>query len=553
MLFLSAVEGCKCYCSESTYTAIGGDKIISYMQSGCFIVDSVFNNISTEFSGLSAISSSKFIRGQRTFLNWTGSRITLRDVAAIEPREDNYFNWNRTSVFDFIDSSVDISRGVFATADGSGQNRSLFSVFLRIVDSSTGGNVQDALVSYAGRTTASATTLSDGLASFELVTRETAGSGTANPIATADFSAYTFSIKSYLHNEVLRSDVVNNTVGSLALPSVLNLIPDTGISQANPATVGGYSGISHTTAAFTLSGILTLSQVYDSRKLYWRSNAGVNCPAQEGFVADFGTANATLSAPANNPAITAKYTTATTSGTLALSVAGDYSATPWVIGSAVTVAPGSTSLAGWTLTGSTINVSSESATVFVSSTAGITAGSNVTLLLQSTLTLTGFPNGSRVVVSQSGRTQDLVNGQDSPYTFTGPAGGYGVVISAAGYKDLAFSVDLSTSQAIPVSMISESSTQQVDQALSRFIQFMRSDSRYSTMLTEALAVSALRDEAFTVRLGLWSSAEFKVAWNALIASSSITDPTSGEVAAWTGYLSQSGYMGISFTVSGGIN
>jgi len=127
------------------------------------------------------------------------------------------------------------------------------------------------------------------------------------------------------------------------------------------------------------------------------------------------------------------------------------------------------------------------------------------------------------------------------------------VISAAGYKDLAFSVDLSTSQAIPVSMVLASSSQQVDQALSRFIQFMRADSRYGVMLNEALAVSALRDEAFTVRLGLWSSTEFKSAWNALIASSSITDPTSGEVAAWTGYLAQSGYMGISFTPAGGIS
>jgi hypothetical protein len=274
---------------------------------------------------------------------------------------------------------------------------------------------------------------------------------------------------------------------------------------------------------------------------------------QEGFVANFGTADITLSAPANNPAITAKYTSATTSGTLTLSAQGDYSTTPWVAGSTVTVAPGSTRLAGWTLTGSTINVSSGSATVFVSSTAGITAGSNVTILQQSTLTLTGFPNGSRVVVSQSGRTQDLVNGQNPPYVFTGPAGGYGVVISAAGYKDLVFSVDLSTSQSIPVSLVLATSSQQVDQALSRFIQFMRADSRYSTMLTEALAVSGLKDEAFTVRLGLWSSTEFKAAWNALIASSSITDPTSGEVAIWTGYLSQAGYMGIAFTASGGIN
>jgi hypothetical protein len=554
MVFLSTVEGCKAYCSEPTYTdGLGGSKIIHYMQSGGLIADSNFNNISTEFAGPTTVSSSKFIRAQRTFLNWAGVRITLRNVAAIEPREDNYFNGDRNSVFSFVDSVVDISRGSFYDSGGSLQNESVSSIFLRVADSVTAGNVQGALVSYGGRTTASVTTPSDGAASFELITKETTGSGISSPIATTDHSAYTFSIKSYLHKEVLRAETVNNTVGSSAIPSVLNIAPDTGVTQANTATVGSYSGISHATGAFTLSGTLTLSQAYDSRKLYWRNSAGVSCPVQEGLTANFGAANITLSAPANNPAITAKYTTATTSGTLTLSAQGDYSATPWVIGSAVTVAPGSTRLAGWALTGATINVSSGSATVFVSSTAGITAGANVTILQQATLTLTGFPNGSRIVVSQSGRTQDLVNGQNPPYTFTGPAGGYGVVISAAGYKDLAFSVDLSTSQAIPVSMISESSTQQVDQALSRFIQFMRADSRYTAMLTEALAVSGLRDEAFTVRLGLWSSAEFKVAWNALIASSSITDPTSGEVAVWTGYLAQSGYAGISFTVAGGIN
>jgi hypothetical protein len=554
MVFLSAVEGCKVYCSESTYTTgLGGSKIIHYMQSGGFIVDSNFNNISTEFAGPTTVSSSKFIRAQRTFLNWAGSRITLRNVAAIEPREDNYFNGDRNSVFSFVDSAVDISRGSFYDSGGSLQNESVSSIFLRVVDSVTTGNVQDALVSYAGRTTASVATSSGGTVNFELITRETTGSGTSSPIATTDHSAYTFSIKSYLHKEVLRAETVNNTVGAPAIPSVLNITPDAGVTQANTSTVSGYSGVSHTAGAFALSGPLTLSQVYDSRKLYWRNNAGVSCPVQEGFAANFGTANITLPAPANNPAITAKYTSATTSGTLTLSAQGDYSTTPWVAGSTVTVAPGSTRLAGWTLTGSTINVSSGSATVFVSSTAGITAGSNVTILQQSTLTLTGFPNGSRVVVSQSGRTQDLVNGQNPPYVFTGPAGGYGVVISAAGYKDLVFSVDLSTSQSIPVSLVLATSSQQVDQALSRFIQFMRSDTRYSTMLTEALAVSGLRDEAYTVRLGLWSSAEFKSAWNALIAHASITDPTSGEVAIWTGYLSQAGYMGISFTVSGGID
>lgn len=196
-------------------------------------------------------------------------------------------------------------------------------------------------------------------------------------------------VRSYLH---LKPDLVmspSSEIGKIKADGSVDfyadfvLAGDAGVTATNTSTVGAYSGITNTTGAITLSGTLTLSQVYDSRKLYWRNNDGVSCPVQDGFTADFGSADITLSAAANNPATTAKYTAGTTTGTATLSAAGNYSGTPWTrpSGSTTTVAPGSTSLVGWTLTGSTINVSSGAATVTVSSLSGITAGSGVTLVL----------------------------------------------------------------------------------------------------------------------------------------------------------------------------
>lgn len=181
------------------------------------------------------------------------------------------------------------------------------------------------------------------------------------------------------------------------------LVVDTGVTQTNTTTVSGYSGISNSTGSFNLSGTLTLSQVYDSRKLYWRNNDGVSAPSKVGDSADFGTCNITIAAPSNNPATTAKYARATLTGTLTLSAAGTYSSTPWDIVSTgiVVVAPGSTNLEGWTFeSGATINVSSGTAIVTVDTTTGITVGSGVTLQVpQASVEAINFASGTRVQVS----------------------------------------------------------------------------------------------------------------------------------------------------------
>ena len=529
-------------------------------------------NSSPVISGLKMITPQKAVIVLQAGLNISG-------VTVVEPTY-SYDIYDNSSVY-FIDSGVDLTKGAGNANTGTNPlavNQA--SQYLKIT--SGGSAISNAYVAYSGRTNANVTTPASGLANFTLNYEETniptgTGGAIATPVAVVDYSSYTRVVRSYLHLALTEPVSVNAPLGSSANPYTVSLIGDAGITQTNTTTVAAYTGISCTTTTVSVSGARTLPEVYDFTKLHWWNNGGV-APSLSVTVADFGTrslsflgttanagtkfrdglrtssGNITISSPSS-----LSVPIETTSGTVTLSAAGSYAALRGVIGASaivVVTGGGTTNLQGWTFeSGTQITRDSGSATVIVdpAELSKVTAGTGVTLLLQSTLTLTGFPNGSRVAVSQSGRTQDLVNGQDSPYVFTGPAGGYGVVISADGYKDLVFSVDLSTSQAIPVSLVLASSSQQVDQALSRFIQFMRVDSRYSVMLTEALAVSGLRDEAYTVRLGLWSSAEFKSAWNALIASSSITDPTSGEVAAWTGYLSQSGYMGISFTSAGGIN
>jgi hypothetical protein len=141
---------------------------------------------------------------------------------------------------------------------------------------------------------------------------------------------------------------------------------DAGVTETNTATVSGYAGITNDISAYTLSGTLNLNQVYDSRKFYWRNTVGAPAPTRLGECAVFGS-DITIAAPANNPASTAKYTEVKTTGSLILSVAGDYSATRWIRDSGTTtrVAAGTTNLSGWQFTGATIDNASASAAIIL--------------------------------------------------------------------------------------------------------------------------------------------------------------------------------------------
>jgi len=195
-------------------------------------------------------------------------------------------------------------------------------------------------------------------------------------------------IKSYLHLAPELLTEISSQIGllnadlSVAVLNPFVLSVDPGVTETNTSTVSGYSGITNSAGSFTLSGSLTLSQVYDSRKLYWRNNDSVSTPTQQGEIANFGTANITISAPSNSPASTAKYTHFRTTGTVTLSATGTYLNGSVPATGIVLVIAGETYLPGWTFaSGATINRVSGSATVYVDANqvAKITAGTGVTI------------------------------------------------------------------------------------------------------------------------------------------------------------------------------
>jgi hypothetical protein len=185
------------------------------------------------------------------------------------------------------------------------------------------------------------------------------------------------------------------------------------LPQTNTATVAAYTGITNAASSFTLSGSLTLSQIYDSRKLYWRNNLGVPTPTKVGDRVVFG-ADITIAAPANNPAATTKFKEAETTGSLTLSAAGDYSATRWIRGSGTTtkVAAGTTNLAGWEFTDATIDNASASAAIVLvdydqlqNVTTTSTGGGSISVR-SAPVVFTGFPTAANA----NGRSADATFG-----------------------------------------------------------------------------------------------------------------------------------------------
>jgi hypothetical protein len=458
---------------DSLITETGpGGLLIIRVQPGCAFVNSIFEGIEViEFAGAIAQFFGVSIRNSRYgILNWEAGRLdfvgisipssTSGYLAALGDGPSGATNTNQLHFWNPV--ALDFTK-LLLTNDGSKAFQGS-TVSWRIKDTSP---VQNALVIYrddrasiggAKSEIARYVTNSSGILTGTVNSQTGAsGSDTARPTlwvrnkqtrltgstqAQSPQVVYTFwnvggqygerlyavdtvsseiEIRSYLH---LKPDLVmspSSEIGKIKADGSVDfyadfvLAVDAGVTITNATTVGTYSGITNATGAITLSGTLTLSQAYDSRKLYWRNNDGVSCPVQDGFTADFGSASITLSAAANNPAATAKYTAAATSGSLTLSAAGNYSSTPWIrpSGSVTTVAPGSTNLAGWALTGSTINVSSSTATVTVSSLSGITAGSGVTLITPP-ITLTA-PNLTSVAFNRVQCRVSLVPGGPISY------------------------------------------------------------------------------------------------------------------------------------------
>lgn len=294
---------------------------------------------------------------------------------------------------------------VFKNGTGTPQeHRKTYSHDLRIKRGNA--NVENALVVYSGRTSASFTSASTGLVSqFKLVAEETNLAGYspqpnnfatyARPIPLIDYSAYTRQIRSYLDEAVLDPITVDSQVGSSTLPFSLALTLDAGITQVIQATAAAVTGISHTATTVTVSASRSLAEIYDSRKAYWRDNGGTTAK-RIGVLADFINLNITIGAGAAITASTAKFLDGLqTSGIITLTDARAYNGVPFsVVGGFVNVATENTDLRTWAFDNTTINVSSPTGTAVVTVAADqlskVIAGARVTV--QSPLVFVSAPN-----------------------------------------------------------------------------------------------------------------------------------------------------------------
>lgn len=249
--------------------------------------------------------------------------------------------------------------------------------------------------------------------------------------------SFVVEFRSYLHNAIANLTSISAQIGllnpnqSVANSSPFFLLFDPGVTVTDTSVVAAYSGISNAAGSFTLSGSLTISQVYDSRKLYWRNNNNSELPTPSGNVATFGAANITIAAPSSSPPSTPKYARYVTNGDLTLSAPGTYSlANIPATGTVVLGSSGDYNLSDFVFAVGAIVDNSSASDSFVqvsadqfsniaiaSPTAG---GGSITLQApQTTITLEGIPSGAEVRILQGSQTIDYEsNILDGNYSYS---------------------------------------------------------------------------------------------------------------------------------------
>ena len=234
--------------------------------------------------------------------------------------------------------------------------------------------------------------------------------------------------------------------------------------------------------------------------------------------------------------------------TLTLSQAGTQSGN-WQIPATGTIdlAAGTYDLQAFTFaSGSTFNLDSGTATVTVASDPGIIttgAGTINVQVPQPTLSLTGFPDGSTVILSQAGVELDTLNNATSPYTYTVGSGGetgttYQFKVIASGKQDFFVTIDSTETTSAPYLGLDEASGQVLNKPSLDFRELMGADAAYQRIVGSDT----------TLNSQLWEITSWQSEWNTAVVADS---PTVGEIAIWIGYLSTTGYDNISFNASTG--
>lgn len=160
---------------------------------------------------------------------------------------------------------------------------------------------------------------------------------------------------------------------------------------------------------------------------------------------------------------------------------------------------------------------------------------------QPTLTVSGFPNGSKVILSQLGYTLEVVNGANPPYTYetlpTQPDE-YQVQVVSSGFEDFNLPLSKSTSASAVWASSPVGSGQTVSEEKQLFMASMADDAAFTRVIGTNTMLKQQR----------WLDPGWVAAWNTAVVADG---PSTGEIATWAGNLSSTGWTEISFNPSTG--
>lgn len=288
---------------------------VIFIQSGGIISNCIFKKIGViELPGDNyTIDNIQFFESSSTFFNYENKSILpISNFKSIDVVVD-YSTYE--GGFRFINSNVNLSNGSITYGDKN-QNayRSFLSYthYLKIVNNNI--PVSNALIRYIGFSNITQITDNNGNSNLFLLDSQHTNFATGyTNIPIIDVSNYTRIIKSYLH--IYKEEVLNidRSLGTSAFPFVISLNIDIGITQSQ-TVAETITGIIHTPTTITVTNNLTLNQIYDSRKAYWRNTNNVAVPYLEGNTLHLNNAN--LVVDGINLVASSKFKNIKTTGTI---------------------------------------------------------------------------------------------------------------------------------------------------------------------------------------------------------------------------------------------